>query len=214
VLFWKEADVRHASAFIVAVALTASSGQACNRGEGHQQGANPARDANTPAAEATSPAAERQIISLTGCLKRGAQPGEYALMSVATGGVLDTSPAQQKRQNDVKRGDDRMQSSTSREAIESTTPGSIATAAGGSSYRLIPSESDQRKDLAKYENQRVTVRGRLAADVPVGTTGSPTPGGTVVDSSATNATVKGSAPPLRGFQVESVTKVADTCTAQ
>jgi hypothetical protein len=140
--------------------------------------------------------------------------GADTLMSVATGGVVDTSPAQQQRQKDVKRGDDRMQSGPSREATESTTPGSIATAAGGSSYRLIPNESEQRADLAKYENQRVAVRERLAADVPVGTTGSATPGGTVVDSSATNATVKGSAPQLRGFQVESVTKVADTCTAQ
>jgi hypothetical protein len=75
--------------------------------------------------------------------------------------------------------------------------------------------------MAQYENQRVAVRGRLAADVPVATTGTAAgdagqapPEGTVVESSETSAKVQGSAPPLRGFHVESVRKVADSCSAE
>jgi hypothetical protein len=36
----------------------------------------------------------------------------------------------------------------------------------------------------------------------------------VTDSSATNATVAGSAPSLRGFHVESLKKVGDSCSAE
>jgi hypothetical protein len=110
--------------------------------------------------------------------------------------------------------------------IDTSTAGSAATLAAGSSYRLIADDADHSEEMAKHENKRVVVRGRLAAEGPVGTTGNAggaagtgtqggaTAGGTVTESSPTNATVAGSAPPLRGFHVESVKKVGESCSAQ
>jgi hypothetical protein len=144
----------------------------------------------------TSASAERQIITLTGCLQRGVQPGVYNLMSVATAGVVGEG------------------GTTGEQPKGGETETSAAQLASSSSYQLIASTDEHRQDMAQYENQRVAVRGRLSADVPVGTTGSDqgaSAGGKVVDSSATNATVAGSAPPLRGFHVESVRKVGDSC---
>ena len=216
--------MRHAPIFVFALALASGAGaQACSRGE-RAQGGPQARtaDGTAPAEGVTSAAAEQQIVTLTGCLKRDVQPGSYALVSVATAGVLDdTNAAQQQRRQGTKgqNGGDR----GAKANTDTATPGSIATLAAGSSYSLIPAEADQREELAKLENKRVTVRGRLAADAPVGTSGNAgdprqsgtaSSGGTVVDSSATNATVAGSAPTLRGFHLQSVKKVGDSCAAQ
>jgi hypothetical protein len=210
--------VRQAPIVIVALALVAGAGsQACSRGERTKGGPEATTDQTKPSEGVTSASAERQVITLTGCLKRDVQPGSYVLASVATGGVLDDkSAAQQERRKDVKRGDDRMRPDQPGANPDTATPNSQATLAAGSSYQLIAAADDQRQELAKHENQRVAVRGRLAADQPVGTSGktganAPDAGGKVVDSSATNATVAGSAAPLRGFQVESVRKVGDSC---
>jgi hypothetical protein len=211
--------VRQAPIVIIALALAAGAGtQACNRGERTQGGPQARADATTPPQAVTSASAERQIVTLTGCLKRDVQPGTYALISVATAGVLDDgSASQQQRRRDMKKPDTRTQNGPPEGP---DTPGSVASLASGSSYRLIPSEDEQRQDMAKYENQRVAVRGRIAAEAPVGTAGNAgnagaTPSdGKVVDSSATHATVAGSAPTLRGFYVESVRKVGDSCEAQ
>jgi hypothetical protein len=212
--------VRHAPIFVFALALAAGAGaQACSGGERAQGGPQAkAADGTAPPEGVTSTAAEQQIVTLTGCLKRDVQPGSYALVSVATAGVLNDKDAAQQRRGQGAKGQD--DGSGSQANIDTATPGSMATLASGSSYSLIPAKADQRDELAKLEKTRVTVRGRLAADTPVGTSGnagdprqsgSASSGGTVVDSSATNATVAGAAPTLRGFHLQSVTKVADSC---
>ena len=218
--------MRQLPILLIMVALGAGT-QACSSGERAHGGPEAKADPNAPPEGVTSAAAERQIITLTGCLKRDVQPGTYALMSVATAGVLDdTSSAQQKRRQDTKEQSGGSQAGRSAADTDTATPASVATLASGSSYRLIANDAEQRQEIAKHENQRVTVRGRLAAEGPVGTTGDAkgatgagnqggaTAGGTVTDSSATNATVAGAAPSLRGFHVESVNKVGDSCSAQ
>jgi hypothetical protein len=205
------------------VALGAGA-QACSRGERAHGGPEATAQATTPPEGVTSGSAERQIITLTGCLKRDVQPGTYALLSVATAGVLeDGSAAQQQRRKEMQGQSGGGGAAT---PTDTSSPASAATLASGSSYRLIAEDADQRQEMAKHENTRVVVRGRLAAEGPVGTTGnaagaaaagpqgSAAAGGTVTDSSATNATVAGSAPSLRGFYVESVNKVGDSCSAQ
>jgi hypothetical protein len=157
-----------------------------------------AEDQQSPTASTADPGAARQTITLTGCLKRGVQPGEFTLASVGTGGVLDpAAPA------------------AADERADSAAPGNTAESAGtiraGTSYRLV---ADADEDLHEYVDKRVAVRGRLAADTPVGTTGDLPEEGVVVESSPTNATVAADAPPLRGFHVESVNKVADSCAAE
>jgi hypothetical protein len=158
------------------------------------------RDAGqqSPAATAADPSAARQTITLTGCLKRGVQPGEYTLSAVATGGVLD--PAAQADTDD-----------RSSAAEPGATPESTAALRAGSSYRLV---ADAGEDLHEYVDKRVAVRGRLAAETPVGTAGTMPEEGVVIESSPTNATVAADAPPLRGFHVESVDEVADSCSAE
>jgi hypothetical protein len=214
--------VRQAPIFIIALTLAAGAGsQACNRGERAHGGPEATTDATTPTAGTTSASAERQIITLTGCLKRDVQPGTYALISVATAGVIDDGKSSQAQQQERDtKGQDAATQNGRAPAADTATPDSAASLASGSSYRLIPAKDDQRQDMARYENQRVAVRGRLAADTPVGTsgsagdsgsTGAAASGGTVVDSSATNTTVAGSASTLRGLQVESVRKVGDSC---
>jgi hypothetical protein len=207
--------VRQLPILLITVALGAGA-QACSRGERSHGGPEATANATTPPQGVTSASAERQIITLTGCLKRDVQPGTYALMSVATAGVLDDdSAAQQQRRQD-----------TQATGTDTSTPGSAATLAAGSSYRLIADDAAHREEMAKHENKRVVVRGQLAAEGPVGTTGNAggaagtgtqggaTAGGTVTDSSPTNATVAGSAPPLRGLHVESVKKVGESCSAE
>ena len=117
---------------------------------------------------------------------------------MGTGGVLDpTAPADaDERANTAEPG---------------STPESAGTIRAGTSYRLV---ADADEDLHEYVDKRVAVRGRLAADTPVGTTGDLPEEGVVVESSPTNATVAADAPPLRGFHVESVDKVADSCGAE
>jgi hypothetical protein len=218
--------VRQLPILLIMVVLGAGT-QACSSGERAHGGPEAKANPNAPPEGVTSGAAERQIITLTGCLKRDVQPGSYALMSVATAGVLDdSSAAQQKRRQDMKGQSGGSQAGGPATDTDTATAASIATLASGSSYRLIANDAEQRQELAKHENARVTVRGRLAAETPVGTTGNATgasgtgnqggaaAGGTVTDSSATNATVAGSAPSLRGFHVESVSKVGDSCSAE
>ena len=219
--------MRQLPILLITVALGVS-GQACGSSERAHGGPEATANATTPPEGVTSASAERQIITLTGCLKRDVQPGTYALMSVATAGVLDDSSAsqQQQRRADRQGQSGQAQGGGAATATDTSTPASTATLASGSSYRLIADDPSQKQEMAKHENTRVVVRGRLAAEGPVGTTGNAggaaatgaqggtTAGGTVTDSSATNATVAGSAPSLRGLHVESVKKVGESCSAQ
>lgn len=181
--------MRQAPIFVAALALAIGVGtQACGRDGSPDQ----------------------EIITLTGCLQPGVDPGVYNLMSVATAGVIEHGPG-------VPAGTDGTQDSPDWTADDASTRTSSAQLAATSSYRLIAGTADERREIAQYENQRVTVRGRLASEVPVGTTGTNEDiprQGVVVESSPTNAEVVGAAPPLRGFHVESVTKVADSCYAR
>src|SRR3954453_15938509 len=94
--------VKQLPILIITVALAAGGAQACSRGERRQGGPEATADTRTPAEGVTSASAERQIITLTGCLKRDVQPGTYALMSVATAGVVDDgNRAQQERRRDM-----------------------------------------------------------------------------------------------------------------
>jgi len=210
--------VKQLPILIITVALAAGGAQACSRGERRQGGPEATADTRTPAEGVTSASAERQIITLTGCLKRDVQPGTYALMSVATAGVVDDgNRAQQERRRDMKAPADKGRPAAA--GTDTTTAGSAATLASGSSFRLVAANNDQQQEMAKYENKRVAVRGRLAAETPVGTSGTAGSaqagsGGRVVDSSPTNATVAGSAPTLRAVHVESVRQVGESCTAQ
>ena len=218
--------MRQLPILLITIALGAGA-QACSRGERSHGGPEATANATTPPEGVTSASAERQIITVTGCLKRDVQPGTYALMSVATAGVLDDdSAAQQQRRQDTQRQRGQVQEGQAAAGIDTSTAGSAATLAAGSSYRLIADDAEHREEMAKHENKRVVVRGRLAAEGPVGTTGNDgdaagpgpqggaTAGGTVTDSSPSNATVAGSAPPLRGFHVESVKKVGESCSAE
>jgi hypothetical protein len=168
----------------------------------------PQARATEPPSVATDPAAERQFIRLTGCVKPDATPGQFVLTSVATAGTVDEPAAK----------DEKPRSWAAEE--KSTTQGQ-GTAIAGSTYQLIAPENEEPEDFAAYQNKRVTVKGRLAPDTPVGTTGkSAEPGrgttrtdkaGTEVQRDATGSKVTADAPPARGLYVESITKVSDTC---
>jgi hypothetical protein len=215
--------VRQLPILLITVALGAGA-QACSRGERSHGGPEATANATTPPQGVTSASAERQIITLTGCLKRDVQPGTYALMSVATAGVLDDDSAAQQRRQDTQGQRGQVPEGQAATGTDTSTAGSAATLAAGSSYRLVADDAEHREEMAKHENKRVVVRGRLAAEGPVGTTGNAGgaagtgtqggAGGTVTDSSPTNATVAGSAPPLRGLHVESVKKVGESCSAE
>jgi hypothetical protein len=178
----------------MAAALTAASlGLAC--GEGRQPGTQ--TPGEQPPSVQTDPVAERGFIRLTGCVKPDATPGRYVLASVATAGVLST--------------DEQGEDARSWTAEGETTTAAQGSAMATSTYQLIP---DDDENLARYENQRVMVRGRLAAEVPQGTGGTAgTTGetGTEIQRDATGSTVAADAPPLRGLHVESVNGIADTC---
>lgn len=151
---------------------------------------------DTPPAAATDPAAESQLIRLTGCMMPDVRPGRYVLASVATGGVLQGDPEQAR-------------SWTTKDETAWTDQ---ERAIAASTYLLIPAEEDQ--DLSQFENQRVTVRGMLAAEAPGRTAGAePTTGeSTEAARSTTASRVEANAPPaLRGLHVEEVSKVADSC---
>jgi hypothetical protein len=172
--------------------VAASLAIAC--GEGRQA---PATRGEEPPSVQTDPVAERGFIRLTGCVKPDATPGRFVLASVATAGVLNT-----EEQRDQER---------SWTAEDDTPTEAQGTTMATSTYQLIPSDDE---DLAEYENQRVTVRGRIAAETPTGTTGgagSQGGAGSDVQTDAAGAKVTADAPPLRGLHVESIDKVADTC---
>jgi hypothetical protein len=140
------------------------------------------------------------MIRMTGCVERGVDASQYTLASVATAGVTGTT------------GD----------------PHSIASeqeaqARAATSYRLLTLDDT---DLSKYVGNRVTVLGRLAPDLPGAPPQAlPAPGAAAKPQSSqpgkgqtnqsqtdpTGTTVTGQAPPLRGFWVERVQKIADTC---
>jgi len=152
---------------------------------------------DTPPAAATDPAAERQLIRLTGCVRPDAQPGRYVLASVATGGIAQ--------------GEDEGEQARSWTTEDETTWTDQERAMAASTYQLIPAED---QDLSEFEDQRVMVRGMLAADVPGQTAGAEatTGRGTEVASSDTASKVEAEAPPpLRGLHVEEISKVADSC---
>ena len=175
-------------------ATLAAATLAVGCGEGRQPAGEQVGE-RTPSVQ-TDPIAERGFIRLTGCVKPDATPGRYVLASVATSGVLDPEGDEQ-RENE--------RSWTAEDEGNATAQG---PAMASSTYQLIPGEDD---DLSQYENKRVTVRGRLAAERPAGTSGSDEPGGTELDRDATGSKVVADAPSLRGFHVESVDPVADSC---
>jgi hypothetical protein len=183
-----------------ALAMGSLIAAGCGRSERATTGS---REANEPPGARADASAERQPITLTGCVQRGTAPGTFILASTATAGVTGGGgEARRELPRDVN--------GQERSAPDKSTDTSRAQLASASSYRLMPSAND---DLGQYENKRVSVRGRLAAETPVGTSGTTPAEGHTVDSSATNATVAGSAPQLRGFQVVSVDVVADSCEA-
>lgn len=182
----------HRSDRIALAAGIAAAWLAVGCGEGRQ--ADRQARGDEPPSVQTDPVAERGFIRLTGCVRPDATPGRYVLSSVATAGVTGAEAE-----------DAQARSWTA----EDDTPAGARAAGAAASYQLIPGDDD---DLARYENQRVTVRGRVAADRPEGTAGT-TPGEAAreVDRDATGSKVAADAPPLPGFHVESVDKVADSC---
>jgi hypothetical protein len=153
-----------------------------------------------PPSVASDPSAERQTIRLTGCVKPDATPGKFVLASVATAGVsdVDGQPNREKPRSWAAEGKE--------------TTSSQGTAMATSTYQLLP--EDKGENLAEYQNKRVTVRGRLAAETPTGTSGTAQPDGSDAraQTDATGAKVTAQASPLRGVYVESITKVSDSCT--
>jgi len=147
-----------------------------------------------PAATATDPAARGQIITLTGCVMPDARPGQYVLASVATAGVLDGETEQAR----------------SWTTDDETTWTDQQRAMAASSYLMLPADG---QDLSQFENQRVTVRGILAPQVPSRTAGTEGTAGesTEVARSRTASKVEAEAPPLPGLHVEEVSTVADSC---
>lgn len=175
-------------------ATFAAAALAAGCGEGRQPAGEQVGE-RTPSVQ-TDPIAERGFIRLTGCVKPDATPGQYVLASVATSGVLDGD------------GDRQQEDERSWTAEDKGDAGAQGAAIASSTYQLIPGEDD---DLSQYENTRVTVRGRLAAERPAGTSGTDEPGGRELDRDAAGSKVVADAPPLRGFHVESVDPVADSC---
>jgi hypothetical protein len=188
----------------------------------------PEPDVATHPGQQPDPAAQGRIVSLTGCLQPGDTPGEYTLASVATAGVLPGTgePRQDDRSYTVDR--------------PPASPEDQAALVADTSYRVIPT-GDVGDDLREHLNQRVTLVGRVAADVPQhggaqpsarpaeqarageqrqaqpgaaqrGATG--TTGTAAGEDLPTETTVVAEPPPLRGFYVQSVRRVADTCVAQ
>jgi len=149
---------------------------------------------DVPAATATDPAARGQIITLTGCVMPDARPGQYVLASVATAGVLDGETGQAR----------------SWTTDDETTWTDQQRAMAASSYLMLPADG---QDLSEFENQRVTVRGILAPQVPSRTAGTEGTAGesTEVARSPTASKVEAEAPPLPGLHVEEVSTVADSC---
>jgi hypothetical protein len=183
--------------FMVAASVAASLlGLGCGGGREGTRESQPRGD--EPPSVASDPSAERQTIRLTGCVKPDATPGKFVLASVATAGVSDIDGESEKPR------------SWAAEGKETTSSQGAAMAA--STYQLLPADEDEGENLAEYQNKRVTVRGRLAADTPTGTSGTAQPGTEPrAQTDATGAKVTAQASPLRGVYVESITKVSDSC---
>lgn len=146
-------------------------------------------------------------VTLTGCVQRGAG-NEYVLANVANAGVMP-SPEAPADGNQQGTANERANQARSWTAPDSSTTESTGQMLAASTYRLVPGD----EDLSEYVDKRVAIRGRLSPDVATGTSGTAAQqSGQQVSSDATGATVAGSAPPLRGFYVGSVRKVADSCT--
>ena len=150
---------------------------------------------DVPPAVATDPSAESQLIRLTGCLRPEGQPGRFVLASVATSGIMD-GEAEQARSWTTE---------------DETTWTDQQRAMAASTYLLLPADD---QDLSEFQDQRVTVRGMLAAESPGGTAGAAATTGesTEVARDATTSKVEAEAPPaLRALHVEEISKVADSC---
>jgi hypothetical protein len=157
---------------------------------------------DVPAATATDPAARGQLIRLTGCVKPDAQPGRYVLASVATAGVIDGGDDQAGSEGDQAR------SWTTEDDTAFTDQGRAMAA---STYLLLPADE---QDLSRFENQRVTVRGMLAPQVPSRTDGAAATTGEseeVAQSETASKVEAGEPPPLPGLHVEEISQVADSC---
>jgi hypothetical protein len=113
----------------------------------------PQADGTAHPGQQPDPAAQGRVVSLTGCLTPGDTPGEFTLASVATAGVLPGTgePRDDGRDYTVDR--------------PAASPEDQAALVAGSSYRVIPTD-DVREDLREHLNQRVTLVGRVAPDVP------------------------------------------------
>jgi hypothetical protein len=190
--------------FIVAVALTGAIGVqlgcSSNRGTTTESSAQTNQaasgDATTSPGVRSDPASERQVITLTGCLQRGASPSEFMLASVATAGVTDVVPGATQ--------------ATQQGAAETTAMQSQAALMAETSYRLVALGDD---DLAQFDGKRVAVSGRLAAEAPASAAPARSETGTQVEDGPTSATVAAQAPALRGFYVQSIRKIDDDCSA-
>jgi hypothetical protein len=167
------------------------------------QACSPQEDRMAQVAEPGSPspgvapdaAMEHQRIRLTGCVERGTGIGEYLLTGVATAGIVDPP---EEEQTDKR----------SWTAEPQTTPEAAARLKAASTYRLVASE----ENLADYVGNRVTVGGRLAVEAPEATAGDTPEGGELVESTPDSATIVAEAPQSRGFYVDSISKVSDTCS--
>jgi hypothetical protein len=131
------------------------------------------------------------MITLTGCLLRGASPAEFTLASVATAGNIPPAPVP---------GDQQGASAPSAEGQ--------AQLRADSTYRLV-SLGDE--DLVKYEGKRVSVRGRLAVEAPASPAPQGMEKGVQVEQGPTDSTVAAKAPVLRGFYVQSIRSLNDSC---
>ena len=180
---------------MIAISLSASLvTAACGGGREATRESQPRAD--EPPSVASDPSAERHEIRLTGCVKPDATPGRFVLATAATD-VGDTERQGEKPRSWAAEGD--------------ATASSQGAAIASSTYQLLPSDEDE--DLAQYQNKRVTVRGRLAAETPIGTSGTDqSEGGTRAQTDATGAKVTAQAPPLRGLYVGSISKVSDSCS--
>lgn len=154
-------------------------------------------------------------VTLTGCVQRGAG-SEYVLTSVATMGMLPSSPGGEEGEgSDAGRTeggtDPRGRTWT---APDASTPESAGQVMANSTYLLIPGD----EDLSEHVDKRVAIRGRLSNQPggAVGTSGSAagTQGqdtATGKASGPTGTTVAGSPTALRALYVGSVRPVADSC---
>jgi hypothetical protein len=186
---------KHSKALMVVLLFSSALALQAGCSPQEERMAQSADPTTTPGTTA-DPFSETRHIRLTGCVERGTGAGEYLLTGVATAGVVD---APEEAQQDER----------SWTADPATSPEAAARLKAGSTYRLLVSGLDE--DLSEYVGNRVTVGGRLAAEVPERGTGGLAAEGETVESHREGTTVLGTAPQARGFHADSINRVSDTC---